>query len=252
MDQIGDRLVWYYVPFTDFEIPMNGVNILTLVNALIVMGGLFVFCRYAVHNIALVPGRAQYVLEQFVAMFDNLVSSSLELETREQNRTYLPLILVLFMYLIPANCMSFLPTNFFQEPTADINTTLGLGLLGMTVAVFSGIRAKGAVGYVAEMMGPLFTQEDAKGFAWILGKLSALYFFPLNVVGEMAKVVSISFRIFGNIIGSGIIIIVISTLIYSFSPMLIGMNLFFIFFIGIVHAFVFAMLTLTYIAVAIK
>ncbi len=252
MDQIGDRLVWYYIPMTNIEIPMNGVNIITLVNSLIVMGFLFAFCRYAVKNVSLTPGRAQFVVEQFVAMFDNLVSSSLELETREQNRKFLPMILVLFMYLLVANCMSFWPTSFFQEPTADINTTLGLGLMGMAVAIYSGVRAKGAVGYFAELLGPLFAQEDATGFAWVMGKLSALFFFPLNVIGEIAKVVSISFRIFGNILGSGIIIIVISTLIYSFSPMLVGMNLFFVFFIGIVHAFVFAMLTLTYIAVAIK
>ncbi len=252
MDQIGDRLVWYYVPFTDIEIPMNGVNIITLFNALLVMGVLFLLCKRAVSNLAVVPGRGQFVVEQFVGMFDNLVESSLELDTRAENRKFLPLILFLFMYLILANVMSFLPTSLFEEPTADINTTLGLGLLGMSVAVYSGMRTKGVFTYIAEMMGPLFTQEDATGFAWVLGKLSALYFFPLNIVGEMAKVVSISFRIFGNIIGSGIIIIVISTLIYSFSPLLVGMNLFFIFFIGIVHAFVFAMLTLTYIAVAIK
>jgi len=252
MDQIGDRLVWYYVPFTDIEIPMNGINILTLVNSLIVMGALFAFFRYAVSRLSLMPGRAQYVAEQFVGMFDDLVSSSLELETREQNRKFLPFISVLFIYLLVSNCMGFWPTSYLQEPTADINTTLGLGILGMTIAIYCGVRAKGVIGYFAELLGPLFAQEDATGFAWVMGKLSALFFFPLNVIGEIAKVVSISFRIFGNILGSGIIIVVISTLIYSFSPMLIGMNLFFVFFIGIVHAFVFAMLTLTYIAVAIK
>ena len=73
----------------------------------------------------------------------------------------------------------------------------------------------------------------------------------LNVVGELAKVVSISFRLFGNILGGGIIIVVVSNLIYyMFLP--IGMDLFFVFFVGTVQAFVFTMLTLTYIAVAIK
>lgn len=252
MDEIGSRLVWYYVPFTDIEIPMNGINILTLVNSLIVMGALFAFCRYAIKKLSLTPGRSQFVVEQFVGMFDDLVSTSLELETREKNRKFLPLIFVLFMFLLVANCLGFLPMSFVNEPTADINTTLGLGLLGMFVATWCGIRAKGALGYFLELMGPLFAQEDATGAAVIMGKLSALFFFPLNIIGEIAKVVSISFRIFGNILGGSIIMIVISTLIYSFSPMLIGMNLFFVFFVGTVHAFVFAMLTLTYIAVAIK
>jgi F-type H+-transporting ATPase subunit a len=252
MDEIGSRLVWYYIPFTDIEIPMNGVNVLTLVNSLIVMGALFAFCRYAISKMSLTPGRAQFVVEQFIGMFDDLVSTSLELETRERNRKFLPLIFVLFVFLLVANCVGFLPMSFAQEPTADVNTTLGLGLLGMFVATWCGIRAKGALGYFMELLGPLFAQEDAKGFAAIMGKLSALFFFPLNIIGEIAKVVSISFRIFGNILGGSIIMIVISTLIYSFSPMLIGMNLFFVFFVGTVHAFVFTMLTLTYIAVAIK
>lgn len=252
MDQIGDRLVWYYIPFTDIEIPMNGVNVLTLLNSVIVMGLLFALCRYALKRMSVVPNRAQFVLEQFVGMFDGLVSSSLELETREGNRKFLPLIFALFVFLLVANCFGFLPFWFSQEPTQDINTTLGLGLLGMFVATYCGIRAKGAVGYFMELLGPLFSQEGATGFAAIMGKASALFFFPLNIIGEIAKVVSISFRIFGNILGGSIIMIVISTLIYSFSPMLIGMNLFFVFFVGTVHAFVFTMLTLTYIAVAIK
>lgn len=252
MDEIGSRLVWYYIPFTDIEIPMNGINIITLVNSLVVMCALFAFCRYAVRRLSITPGRAQFVVEQVVKMFDDLVSTSLELETREKNRRFLPLIFVLFLFLWVANCWGFLPFRNVQEPSADINTTLGLGLLGMFVATFCGVRAKGALGYFLELMGPLFAQEDAKGFAAIMGKLSALFFFPLNIIGEIAKVVSISFRIFGNILGGSIIMIVISTLIYSFSPMLVGMNFFFVFFVGTVHAFVFTMLTLTYIAVAIK
>src|SRR5690606_28978236 len=102
-----------------------------------------------------------------------------------------------------------------------------------------------------ELLGPLWHQEGVTGGAAVAGKLSSLFFFPLNVIGEMAKVISISFRLFGNIIGGSIIIVVISYLIhYMLLP--IGLDFFFIFFVGAVQAFVFTMLTLTYIAVAIK
>lgn len=252
MDQIGDRLVWYYVPFTDFPLPMNGINILTVFNSVIVIVALFALSRYAVRRFAMVPGRGQYVVEQVVGMFDNLVSSSLEFETQEKNRRFLPLIVGLFVYLLVSNCMGFLPLAFFQEPTADINTTLGLGMMGMTVATYCSIRLKGIKVYFEELLGPMWSQEGATGMAMIAGKASALFFFPLNVIGEIAKVVSISFRIFGNILGSGIIVIVIANLVFYFSPLLVGMNFFFIFFIGIVQAFVFTMLTLTYVAVAVK
>ena len=74
---------------------------------------------------------------------------------------------------------------------------------------------------------------------------------PLNVVGELAKVVSISFRLFGNILGGAIIISVVSHMIYSLvlPPFL---YVFFGMFVGTIQAFVFTMLTITYISVATK
>ena len=73
---------------------------------------------------------------------------------------------------------------------------------------------------------------------------------PLNVIGELAKVVSISFRLFGNIMGGSIIILVVSYLTYSIilPPFL---NFFFVIFIGAIQAFVFTMLTLVYISVQV-
>jgi F-type H+-transporting ATPase subunit a len=77
------------------------------------------------------------------------------------------------------------------------------------------------------------------------------FLMPLNVVGEVAKVISISFRLFGNTLGGGIIIIVVSHLIWGLvlPPFLYG---FFNFFVGTVQAFVFTMLTLVYISVQIR
>jgi F-type H+-transporting ATPase subunit a len=252
MESIGERLIWYYVPFTDIPIPMGGVNILTVFNSALVMLVLFGLSILAVRKFAMVPSRAQLAVELFTGMFDNLVSSSLELETREKNRRFFPLIGTLFLYLLLSNFIGFVPTHFFEEPTADINCTLGLGVMGMLIATWCAIKTKGMGGYIEELLGPMWDQPDATGGAKIAGKLSALFFFPLNVIGELAKIVSISFRLFGNIIGGSIIIIVVSNLVYNFSILAAGLDLFFIFFVGTVQAFVFTMLTLTYIAVAIK
>ncbi|HIJ64772.1 MAG TPA: F0F1 ATP synthase subunit A [Candidatus Hydrogenedentes bacterium] len=251
MEQIGERLVWHYVPFTNIPIPLGGLNPLTVFNTVVVMVVLWTAMWLGARSRARAPGRGQVLVELFVGTFDGLVSSSLELETREKNRTYLPLIASLFVFLLLSNFMGFLPTSYFEEPTADVNTTLALGCMAIVIATYSGIKAKGLWGYTAEFFGPLWSQEDAQGAARVLGKLSALFFLPLNVVGELAKVVSISFRLFGNILGGGIIIVVVSNLIY-YMLLPIGMDLFFVFFVGTVQAFVFTMLTLTYIAVAIK
>lgn len=252
MESIGERLIWHYIPGTDIPIPMGGLNVLTVFNTIVAMAVLFGVCLFAVRRFAKVPGRAQFAVESYVGMFDGLVSSSLELETRQQNRKFFPLIGALFMFLLLSNFMGFFPTHYFEEPTADINCTLGLGIMGMVIATYCSIRAKGIGGYLEELAGPLWAQEDAKGGALIAGKASALFFFPLNVVGELAKIISISFRLFGNIIGGAIIIVVVGHLVYRFSILSVGLDFFFIFFVGTVQAFVFTMLTLTYIAVAIK
>jgi F-type H+-transporting ATPase subunit a len=74
---------------------------------------------------------------------------------------------------------------------------------------------------------------------------------PLNVIGELAKIISISFRLFGNIMGGSIIILVVSYLCYSIilPPFL---NAFFGLFVGTIQAFVFTMLTVVYISVQVK
>jgi len=252
MERIGERLIWYYVPLTGTPMPLGGLNVLTVFNTLVVMLFILGMCRLVVQRMAQVPGRGQMALELYTGVFDNLVSSSLEFPRLQENRNYFPLIGALFLFLLLSNFMGIFPTRLFEEPTADINCTLGLGIMAMTVAIYSACRRKGVLGYAQELLGPLWAQEGARGTALIMGKLSAVFFLPLNIVGEMAKVVSISFRLFGNIIGGAIIITVVSALLWNFSWMVVGLNGFFTFFVGTVQAFVFTMLTLTYVAVAIK
>lgn len=251
MEHIGERLIWHYLPGTDIVIPLGGINALTVFNTIVAMVILWTFLWLGVRKFAMVPGRSQRAVELFIKTFDDLVSSSLEYEKREDNRKFLPLIGSLFLFLILCNFMGFFPTSLFEEPTADINCTLALGLLGAGIATWCGVKTKGFVGYFSELLGPMWSQEGATGLEYISGKLSAGFFLPLNIIGEMAKVVSISFRLFGNIMGGGIILIVVSQLVYNM-VLPIGLDLFFIFFVGTVQAFVFTMLTLTYIACAIK
>lgn len=251
MEHIGERLVWHYIPGTDIPIPMGGINVLTVFNTLVVMALLWTVLWLTVRKQTKLPGGGQLLVEKFVAAFDDLVANSLELPTRAANRRFLPLIASLFLFIWIGNLIGFLPTHYFEEPTGDVNCTLALGLMALTIATYCGVRTKGAKGYFEELLGPMFSQEGATGAAKWAGKASALFFFPLNIIGEIAKVVSISFRLFGNIIGGAIIVIVVSTLAWNFMVP-IPLNLYFVFFVGTVQAFVFTMLALTYIAVAIK
>lgn len=203
-------------------------NVETIIMTWVVMGALIVFGFLAVRKIDLLPNPFQVVGEFFVTTFRGLTADALD---EGMAKKYFPLICSLFMFLVLSNWLGIIPK--LSEPTKDLNTPLGLGVLGFVLAHHAGIKAKGFKKYAKEYCEPMF------------------FMMPLNVIGELAKVVSISFRLYGNILGGAIIILVVSHLIYSLilPPMLIC---FFSLFVGTIQAFVFTMLTLVYISVQVK
>jgi len=175
-----------------------------------------------------VPGPLQVIGEMLVTIFYGLTEDALG---KKLTRTYAPLICALFMFLLVSNWLGIIP--HLHEPTKDLNTPLSLGLMGFFIAHYAGIRAKGFKEYARAYIDPMF------------------FMLPLNLIGEIAKVVSISFRLFGNIMGGSIIILVVSYL--SFNMILPPfLNAFFGLFVGTVQAFVFTMLTLVYISVQVQ
>lgn len=219
-----------YIP--QFVIQLFGFNLVfnkeTILMTWIVMGALILFGFLATRKIGFLPNPFQVVAELIVDAFYGLVKDALD---EEMVKTYFPIICSLFMFLILSNWLGIFPK--LSEPTKDLNTPLGLGILGFVLAHHAGIKEKGLKKYAKEYCEPMF------------------FMAPLNVIGELAKVVSISFRLYGNILGGAIIILVVSHLIYSLilPPLLI---LFFSLFIGTIQAFVFTMLTLVYISVQVK
>ena len=203
-------------------------NTETILMTWIVMASLILFGFLATRKIGFLPNPFQVVGELFVNAFYDLTRDALD---EDMVKTYFPLICTLFMFLLLSNWLGIIPK--LSEPTKDLNTPLGLGVLGFVIAHHAGIKAKGFKNYVKEYFQPIF------------------FMAPLNIIGELAKVVSISFRLYGNILGGAIIILVVSHLIYSLvlPPFLIA---FFSLFIGTIQAFVFTMLTLVYISVQVK
>jgi F-type H+-transporting ATPase subunit a len=190
---------------------------------------LIIFSLLATRKARLIPHPVQVVAELLVTGFYGLVVEALG---EERSKNYFPLICTLFMFLLLCNWIGVIP--IMAEPTRDLNTTLGLGILGGIIAHYSGIRAKGLKGYLKDYIEPF----------WFMA--------PLNLVGEIANVVSISFRLYGNILGGAIIIVVVSGLLsYQIFPWILGIP-FFGLFVGLVQAFVFTMLTLVYISLKVK
>ena len=158
----------------------------------------------------------------------------------ERGLKYIPFIVTFFFYILLLNFIGLVPG--FQSPTADLNTTLGFAVIGVVAVQLIAIKELGFGPYIKHFWGEP---------AW-LGPLM----FPLHIIGEFAKVVSLAFRLYGNMFGKETVIAVLM----GFSPiLLIGhfevpyvplqlpMLLFGVF-VGLLQAMVFSVLVAIYIA----
>ncbi len=224
MEELG-KVHQLIVPFMGHNMTFN-LDVILMTWIVILLLSIFGFLAASKSNI--IPNPLQVVGELFVKQLFDLTEDALN---KELAKTYAPLICALFMFLLLSNWLGIFP--HLEEPTKDLNTPLSLGLMGFFIAHYAGIKAKGFKAYISAYFEPIF------------------FMMPLNVIGELAKVVSISFRLFGNIMGGSIIILVVSYLSYSIilPPFL---NAFFGIFVGTIQAFVFTMLTVVYISVQVK
>jgi F-type H+-transporting ATPase subunit a len=224
MEDLG-RIHQIIVPFFGHNMTFN---LEVMIMTWIVIFSLLCFGFLAAKKKSLLPDPLQVVGELFVKHLFALTEDALG---EELSKKYAPLICALFMFLVLSNWLGIIP--HLEEPTKDLNTPLSFGIMGFCIAHYAGIKAKGLKAYLKGYCEPMFIMA------------------PLNVIGELAKVISISFRLFGNIMGGAIIILVVSYLTFSIitPPFL---NAFFGAFVGTIQAFVFTMLTVVYIAVQVN
>jgi len=211
------------------------INVLPLVMAWLIMAFWVLLAWLGTRNLKEKPGPLQTVLELIVGAFDDLCRDTLG----ERGRKYMPMVATLFLFIVVANVIGIFPG--MEEPTKDMNTPMAFAIIVFFVVHFSGFYFKGFK-YLVEFFEPMIEVGPIK--------IPNLFMFALNVVGELGKVISHAFRLFGNILGGSIIILVISWLCRNFA-LPIFLKAFLGIGIGVIQAFVFAMLALTYVAVAI-
>ncbi len=222
----------------------------TIFSTWFVMILLVVLFWYLARRPKMVPGRGQAFVEMIVDAFRNMVNEALGPKLGPRYVVYFG---CLFLFVWFSNLIGLLPTYWIdvtefkigtfhfhpiEEPTKDYNTPGILALISLVfIAHLSEIRVKGIGGYF-------------KGYLDPFGFPAGLIMMPLNVVGRAAEFISISFRLFGNIYGGAVIMIVVSGLLFHLvlPPFMMG---FFGLFVGTVQAFVFTMLALTYTAIGV-
>ena len=190
---------------------------------------LIIFAFLAVRKIDIIPSGAQNVFEILISGLEEFMVDI----TGEEGRAFFPLIATVFLYIATCNLLGLIP-GFFP-PTASINTTLACAL---TVVVFThviGIKFHGAK-YIKHFLGPV----------WWLAPL----IFVIELIGHIARILSLSIRLFGNITGHELVLGVLFFLAGAFfAPLpIMALGLF----VAILQAFVFFLLSIIYFSGAME
>ena len=219
MHEIGVREVVQFAGLT--------FNWETLVMTWITMAIVILIAVLATRNLKMVPSGWQNVVEMVITG----LHSQIDVTMGKRGRTLAPLIITLFLFLLISNWLGLIPK--MASPTNDLNTTLGLALLIIVMVHFLGLYYKGGH-YIAHFFQPVPV------------------FVIINAIEEVAKPITLAFRLFGNILAGEILIIILLKLVPIWMPIPSVIWLAFSIFIGGVQAFIFTSLSMAYLANAVK
>lgn len=208
---------------------------------------------YVTRRSTLVPARLQSLIELPVELLTSIVSGS-----TSRWRGYVSLVISLFLMILVANWLGLLPgvgtiglagehegelIPFVRPASADLNFTLGLAIITFVVFVGWAIRIHGPIGYLKELVGE--------------PRYMAPLMFPIHLISELSRLVSLSMRLFGNVFAGEVLlatmlalttaVVFVLPLAFFVPAVFLGLELLF----GAVQALVFALLTMAYITLAI-
>ncbi len=217
-------------------------------------------------KIKLVPHGVQnaleIVFENFLGLFDGVTGN------RKRSMQFAPLVLAFFFFILLNNWLGLLPgigsigqivrqngelvfVPYFRGATADLNTTLALATIGVVLSHVFGVLAVGWWNYLNKFI-------NIKAFLEIPGKIrkdpTVLLVNPIKafvglieIIGELAKIASLSFRLFGNIFAGEVLLAAMSAILAFGVPIPF---MFLEVIVGLIQALIFAMLILTYLTIA--
>jgi len=189
----------------------------------VVMAILIISGALAAKGLSMIPSGGQNFFEIIVTGIEDFMVDI----TGEEGRWLFPIIATVFIYIFTCNLIGLVP-GFFP-PTASLNTTLSCAL---TVVIFThilGIKYHGAK-YIKHFLGPVW---------WMIPII-----FPIEVIGHLARILSLSFRLFGNMMGHELVLAILFGLAgLFFAPLpIMGLGIF----VALVQAFVFFLLSIMY------
>jgi F-type H+-transporting ATPase subunit a len=191
----------------------------------------------------------EYVLESLLNLVDSVT------QDRNQTKKFFPIIATIFLFVILSNWLEIFPglgtvgltkvhegketiVPFLRSSSADLNMTIALALVSVIATQFFGIAAIGAVKYAKKFLVSPFKKP------YVIGTFVG----ALELVSEISKIISFSFRLFGNIFAGEVLLAVMLFLVPYVVPLPFLMLEIFV---GFIQALVFAMLTLVFMKIAV-
>ena len=210
-----------------------------VVFSLIISLILGVVAYFSTRRKSLHPDKLQNFMEMIVEGLDNFICGILG----PRGRKFTPFLGTLFIYILCMNFLGLIPG--MKSPSASLNTTVALAICVFLYVQFTGIKNLGLLGYLDHLAG-----NPRDFITWVLVPINL----PIHIVGELAKPLSLSLRLFGNITGEDILIAVfvgLGVLAFSFSNLPVGLPLqipfiFLALLTGTIQALVFTLLSTIY------
>ncbi|MDR2769752.1 MAG: F0F1 ATP synthase subunit A [Puniceicoccales bacterium] len=242
-----------YVLFSVGSFPITNGMLYTWLVSLVIIA----VVRCAVGRPQLIPGRGQMVVE---GVIDNLYQMVVPIVGRKAAKATFPLLIGFFIYILMHNWSSLLPgvttigayqhnhfLYFFRPANADLNAPLALAIVSFTAWLYCILRFTGIKGSIVHLFGNKADRNEVS-----LGIYSFLFFIFLGVgfiecISILFRLVSLSFRLYGNVFGGENLINNIMTL-SPWTKLIIPIPFYFLeILIGAIQAFVFTLLTAVYI-----
>ena len=188
-----------------------------------------ILVKVAMPNLQMVPRGTQNLMEAYIG---GVLQMGIDVMGEENARRYVPLVATIGLFVAIANLIGVIPG--FEAPTAFLEFALTLAISVFIYYNFEGIRRQGIIKYFKHFLGPVWW------LYWLM--------FPIEIVSHFSRLVSLSFRLFGNVKGDDMFLMVILMLAPWFLPMIPFALLSFM---ALLQAFIFMMLTTVYLGSAV-
>ncbi|HBJ74437.1 MAG TPA: ATP synthase F0 subunit A [Syntrophaceae bacterium] len=205
-----------------------GINTTIVFSTWLVVFLLAILSFLATRNLQVYPGRLQNVMEVIIDGLHALLIDTMG----EHGKKFFPLIATLGLFILTANLIGIIPG--FESPTANINTNLAMALVVFFSTHVVGVITHGFK-YVKQFLGPVW---------WLIPLM-----LPIELISHLSRPLSLTFRLFGNIAGEDIVLLVVLLLV----PLLVPLPIMFLMiFTSVVQTLVFMLLAMMYIGGAME